>query len=349
VRTVTYLYDAEGWALHNVGLSLQRAAIENRWPFDVRLAHVEGFLNTPWSTDVLCLSYLGLFNAGFPYRTWAGELICTVHDPSELSSFTNTFDWKEYPLKGVSLGAFDRVSATSQEVCDTIQRAFGVITFRTPTFPHTNPTSDIIRLSETDSIVRFTSSTRGKKFASASELYWRLRGLSAYLRDSNGCFNASLLRSVFILTNRKNIAELERVGRVVQRAGNGQCAFSTGAGSLRSHTEYLAELASSDVYVCTSYMEGGPLPVMEAVLSGLAVISSPVGQVEDWVEHGRSGYICRSSRDFEAAALAYLRNPALLREHQARAIEIGAQRRFAASEWLAFLNGDQVIRAESAE
>jgi hypothetical protein len=345
MRTVTYLYDAEGWALHNVGLSLQRAASENRWPFVIRLAHVEDFMCKPWRTDVLCLSYIGLFNAGFPYRTWAGELICTVHDPSELSSFTNTFDWKEYPLKGVSLDAFDRVAATSQEVCDTIQRAFGVSTFRTPTFPHTDPVSETTRLSETDSIVRFVSSTRGKKYASASELYWRIRGLSAYLRDSTGTFNASLLCSVFILTNRKNIAELERISQVVQRAGNGQCAFSTGTGSLRSHTEFLGALSSSDVYVCTSYMEGGPLPVMEAVRSGLAVISSPVGQVEDWVEHGRSGFICRSSGDFEAAALAYLRNPALLRKHQARAIEISGQRRFAASEWLAFLNGDQVIRA----
>lgn len=46
---------------------------------------------------------------------------------------------------------------------------------------------------------------------------------------------------------------------------------------------YLARVASGAVYVCASYMEGGPLPVMDAVLAGLAVVTTPVGQTAEWV------------------------------------------------------------------
>ena len=101
----------------------------------------------------------------------------------------------------------------------------------------------------------------------------------------------------------------------------------------------MARLAAADVYVCTSYMEGGPLPVMEAVLAGLAVITTPVGQTAEWVRDGESGFVCRTYAEVERAARRYVEDRGLLRAHQARAREVGAAKAFDAAGWAAFFRG----------
>lgn len=40
---------------------------------------------------------------------------------------------------------------------------------------------------------------------------------------------------------------------------------------------------SLDLYVCTSTLEGGPLPVVEALSFGVPIVSTDVGQVRNWV------------------------------------------------------------------
>jgi glycosyltransferase involved in cell wall biosynthesis len=57
---------------------------------------------------------------------------------------------------------------------------------------------------------------------------------------------------------------------------------------------YNKEVADSyrvmDAYIVTSTIEGGPVPLMEAMASGLVVISTPVGVVPDLIEDGINGF-----------------------------------------------------------
>jgi len=49
-----------------------------------------------------------------------------------------------------------------------------------------------------------------------------------------------------------------------------------------------------DCLICTSFMEGGPNPIFEAASCGMAVISTCVGVVPDFVRHGYNGYLVNS-------------------------------------------------------
>jgi glycosyltransferase involved in cell wall biosynthesis len=62
--------------------------------------------------------------------------------------------------------------------------------------------------------------------------------------------------------------------------------------------EYLQLLDRYNCYLCTSWQEGGPLPVIDAIHRGCAVLTTPVGQTDEWVEHGGNGFFCTSEQEF---------------------------------------------------
>ncbi len=49
--------------------------------------------------------------------------------------------------------------------------------------------------------------------------------------------------------------------------------------------------SSLDIYLCTSTVEGGPYPLMEAMSSGCVAVSTPVGIVPELIQHGKNGFI----------------------------------------------------------
>ena len=66
-----------------------------------------------------------------------------------------------------------------------------------------------------------------------------------------------------------------------------------------------------DVYWVCSRIEGGPVPLLEAMACGIPCIARPVGMVEDVVEDGVSGYIARSGQpeEFAERTVALMRDP----------------------------------------
>lgn len=62
--------------------------------------------------------------------------------------------------------------------------------------------------------------------------------------------------------------------------------------------EYTNMLNDGNIYLCTSYQEGGPIPAMDAMARGCVVITTPVGQMTEIIEDGVSGYICNSKQEF---------------------------------------------------
>ncbi len=86
-------------------------------------------------------------------------------------------------------------------------------------------------------------------------------------------------------------------------------------------SEYLAMLDEHPIYLCTSYQEGGPLPVMDAMRRGAVVISTSVGQIPEIIEHGVNGFICRGKDDILDIIQSLENDPAMLHKMRIRSIE----------------------------
>ena len=65
-------------------------------------------------------------------------------------------------------------------------------------------------------------------------------------------------------------------------------------------------IASADILVLPSFAEKLPVSVIEGMAAGLAVVSSPVGAVEDIIVHGETGLLV-SPGDVDALTKALVR------------------------------------------
>ncbi len=334
---IGYLFDTPGWALDNIGRLLQRQL--RPLDIDVRCIPEREWHLSPARFDSIYLSYSGLVVEGFPYRRWCGTLLTTIHDPCEISLFEDRFNWFDFPFLPLPLSIFDRISVISGELERIVPDAYGVPVYRTPTWPMMPPIQDQESAGRHDQPVRAMSTTILPEFFTSRQILKRFRHPGHYCRNQDGHWSLRLARALTVHRRRKNIKWLREI-RGHFGAGSGvSCNFRFGPTPPLPRPQYEEEMRRSDVYVCTSTMEGGPLPVMEAVASGLAVLTTPVGQVEDWVFSGENGRICRTVDDFINVLGNYASNPELLAAHQARSRRIMANAIFPVEKWIAFLTG----------
>lgn len=82
---------------------------------------------------------------------------------------------------------------------------------------------------------------------------------------------------------------------------------------LGSRSDVNCVLANSDVFVLSSYHEGLPNSLMEAMAMGLPCVATDVGGVRQLIEDGRNGIIIKpkSSSDISAAIACLAENPKL--------------------------------------
>jgi glycosyltransferase involved in cell wall biosynthesis len=161
-----------------------------------------------------------------------------------------------------------------------------------------------------------------------------------WTRDERGRFSLRQLGSAGVRVHRKNVPWLARLAGALAADPRAAVDFRVGPGAAPlDERAYLARLGAGDVYVCASFMEGGPLPVMEAVLAGLAVVTTPVGQTAEWVTDGENGFVCGSYAELARACRRYLDDPGLLAAHRARSRAVAAAKAFDADRWEAFLRG----------
>lgn len=116
--------------------------------------------------------------------------------------------------------------------------------------------------------------------------------------------------SIFKDYPRKNADQLRRLAKRGEETGNWTLRLHENPDF--SDEDYLKLIDRSTIYVCTSWQEGGPLPVMDAMSRGGVVVTAPVGQVQEIITHGESGFICRSDLEFEAVLSELFANPSLL-------------------------------------
>ena len=76
--------------------------------------------------------------------------------------------------------------------------------------------------------------------------------------------------------------------------------------------EYAAQLDGYNCYVCTSWQEGGPLPLMDAQRRGCVVLTRRVGQTDERVIDGVNGFFCDDEAAFERRLRQLAADPTLL-------------------------------------
>lgn len=102
--------------------------------------------------------------------------------------------------------------------------------------------------------------------------------------------------SVFQTYPRKNPELMEEIKKEVNNTG---IKFDTKIGlDILSEDKYIELLDNHEIYICTSYQEGGPLPAMDAMRRGSIVLTTPVGQIQEIIEDDFNGYICNNKSDF---------------------------------------------------
>ena len=86
--------------------------------------------------------------------------------------------------------------------------------------------------------------------------------------------------------------DLEAIGSMVLARGLGDCVTVVGP---VGHARVREELAACDLFVLPSFAEGIPVALMEAMASGIPVISTNIMGIPELIEHGVSGILTQPS------------------------------------------------------
>lgn len=120
----------------------------------------------------------------------------------------------------------------------------------------------------------------------------------------------SAMLGVGRIYRRKNFEQFQRIARSARRLG--YRTYLKGDHFPLSDADYIALLDRHPIYLCTSFQEGGPLPVMDAMLRGAVVLTTPVGQAPEIIEHGKNGFICQTDAEFLSVLQMLADDPAQL-------------------------------------
>jgi len=123
---------------------------------------------------------------------------------------------------------------------------------------------------------------------------------------------------------RKN-APLARAVRKVSRAWWETCDLYFD-NNIRPLAEYLALIDAHNCCMCTSWQEGGPLPLMDALQRGCVAMSTQVGQTDELIQEGVNGFICRNRDDFVDHIRYLAVNPDVLLAMRRNALHLAAAR-----------------------
>ncbi len=84
--------------------------------------------------------------------------------------------------------------------------------------------------------------------------------------------------------------------------------------------EYIQLIDSHNCYICTSWQEGGPLPLMDAMRRGCVVLTTPVGQTDELIQDGVTGYFCNNYDEFKKRIVWLSTHPDILLKMRKQAL-----------------------------
>lgn len=296
-RRVLFLYNVPGWAIHNVGLDWAGLLADTHAFTLARFGEHEredpaGYDHVVW---------------GYSTLRWSGRMLLASLARGPLA-------WRRWArARGGHLAAV--VQDPSEVFPETADWA------RAPA--RTAHLARFARLAVTSNEMRDALAGAG---LAATKVNTRSR---LPLRDP-ATLAAEPLRACTRAVDypRKNLA----LFRALQARAAGvaeRCDALLGARVL-PEAEYAAQLDGYNCYVCTSWQEGGPLPLMDAQRRGCVVLTTRVGQTDECVEHGVNGFFCANEAEFAARLAELAADPALLLRLRRAALERAAADRSAA-------------------
>ena len=105
--------------------------------------------------------------------------------------------------------------------------------------------------------------------------------------------------SVCAVNKAKNINLLKRLQKYCTRKKIDFRLIIKDGSYILPDEDYIASLSDREVYVSTSFKEGGPIPAMDAMMRGCVVLTTPVGQMLEIIKDGENGFFCRTEADFK--------------------------------------------------
>ena len=289
---VLYLYDREGWALHNVGL-LWADLLEDSHHFEFCRLGAHRALK-PWNYNYVLFgctlmterhlrikSLLSRF--GFYSDPWLPDrnrnFVSVVHDPCEV--FSESPDWKSAPPFMRRLFHYKRLAVISNEMQGILSR-HGIHCSKINT-------TSLFPLRPTDEISQAPLSVISRA--------------NPIARKNIGMFHRIKAQSIGAVDRFDGYFDW----RVIPTA------------------DYQRLLDSYNCYLCTSWQEGGPLPLIDAIHRGCAVLTTPVGQTDEWVKHGENGFFCTTEQEFLERIRWFATHPKSLLAFRRRSLEIAAR------------------------
>lgn len=259
---ILYIYDFKDWAIHNVGKIWLTEIKEINIKFtSVREAKINEFKNY----DYVWFGYIDLYK---PFMYNPSRSIVTVHDPMEF--YSEIKDWKNKIL---------------------VFTKKGVSSF----FLRKNKIRILKRLK-----YLVTTSKEMKKFLNG-------HGLNPYLiptmsdlplRNKKEIITKKCdLCSIFNSYPRKNPKLMNSLKEDSEKNFGLKFDLKLGMNTL-SEKDYKKFIDKHEIYVCTSYQEGGPIPAMDAMNRGAVVLTTPVGQIQEIIKNNENGFICIKKQDF---------------------------------------------------
>jgi glycosyltransferase involved in cell wall biosynthesis len=138
-----------------------------------------------------------------------------------------------------------------------------------------------------------------------------------WIEENKGVFD---LLQAFEICNRKLPftrlvicgygSEVRTIRALIRRYGLDSCVELRGWVTGKAKAQALSEC---DLLVLPSHQEGFPNVLLEAMAAGRPVLASAVGAIEELVEHGRTGLICRprDTRDLSEKLVQLSSDPRL--------------------------------------
>jgi hypothetical protein len=266
---ILYIYNYKDWAIHNVG----KIWLDEQPNFNVTYISAQEFKKEHVVTyDLVWFGYLDLFIENFfQYRFSEDDIkkfVVSIHDPLEL--FPQQEKWK-------SINLTDKKWWNVEIMYRYIK---------------------LMILYKLDHIVTTSAEMKAilKKYNVSASILPTASSLPTIDKRKIKTNKCDIL-SVFEIYPRKNLPLMKSLQQYCTE--NLKIKFDLKIGrKILPKNQYLKLMDHHEIYICTSFQEGGPIPAMEAMQRGLVVISTPVGQIQDIIENNINGYICRTQNEF---------------------------------------------------
>ena len=284
------LYVHSGWAIYNVGVQWFSSIPGLQCTF----VEVGEFLQHPeleMECDIVFFGYSYLFELSKGLNL-SKPIWVAVHDPNEL--YPEVPHWKSLPPYPGVIALLKQVAlviTASNEVETHLARA-GIQSCVIPTCSMLAPRS----------VEEIKNQPGSLRVITAGRIY-----------------------------KRKNYELFKEIEKIVKRRSGRTFSFSARWNyTPLPEVEYMKRLDACEIYLVTSYQEGGPIPAMDAMLRGALVLSTPVGQMPELIQGGYNGYICRNLDEFVQRLEELKNDPSLLltmRRNASQYIQVARSRK----------------------